>query len=123
MSEFRGFRAWDGKQMLYDVIPTCEDENVVLDDYDWHATPCVVEQYTGLKDRNGKEIYEGDIIRDTDDDIAVIEWGLEENHKTKLGYYAKWREPRYGKWIMETTDSEHFEVIGNIHQNKELLYD
>lgn len=76
-----------------------------------------IEQYTGLKDKNGKEIYEGDILQDESNDTAVVIW---------REYQAEWGI----KWIhMGTEDSlshrmewGHLnEVIGNIHSNPELL--
>ena len=77
----------------------------------------IVEQYTGLKDKNGKEIYEGDIVS-----------GHSPYYIEK--FEIAWREDRAG-WFGFTTDDYtcplcnimHLEVIGNIHGNPELLSD
>ena len=68
-----------------------------------------IEQCTGLKDKNGKLIYEGDIIL-VDDDKCPVEWDSENARYNVVGY----GEIAYLNY-------NDIEVIGNIHENPELL--
>lgn len=82
-----------------------------------------IEQYTGLKDKNGKEIYENDLIK------CYTQEGYPVG---KVIYSETWTEYEivgYDKETKREYSLEHFgiatngylEVIGNIHENKELL--
>ena len=97
--------------IIYQQEPTIEKFTVYSD---------TVEQYTGLTDKNGTKIFEGDILGFTDSD----------NEKTP--YLVFWDECSSAWHIAENGDrkiwddfvdfdNERFEVIGNIHDNPELL--
>lgn len=86
----------------------------------------ILMQSTGLKDKNGKEIFEGDIITDGHT------LGVLRNHQT-LGFYMV-DEKGKENFLSDTVDTEGFEeakefmknsikIIGNIYENPELLED
>lgn len=86
----------------------------------------VVMQYTGLKDKNGKEIYEGDILGYPNPLVKdVVKFGLYDNkmsydcHVEGNGFYLE--RIGEGKVIQEFLVSGHTEIIGNIYENPELL--
>ena len=129
MSREIKFRAWDGKRMTTSGIQFITSTGVL------EFKPIgKLMQYTGLKDKNGKEIYEGDIIKNYwwsiyKEDIGnmwEVKFGL---HETSSGdYYAS---GAYG-WYGETNNKEQntlhnipndegLEVMGNIYENEDLL--
>lgn len=84
--------------------------------------PHKIIQSTGLKDKNGKLIYEGDIIKIPDDwgEYGMMAGEKREVFFNKGGFRLKPKLCKNvcGYWLEDTED---FEVIGNIYENQELL--
>jgi uncharacterized phage protein (TIGR01671 family) len=82
-------------------------------------------QFTGLKDKNGKEIYEGDIVENKEGDMTVIEYGFQEVDAFVGVGFNLWPfqdAPDY-KGIHDASESalRQYKVIGNIYENPELV--
>ena len=84
-----------------------------------------VQEYTGLKDKNGKEIYEGDIL-ESPSELRIIVWKEEHcgfGHETILKHRDGTRTVMEGAQTPYPTEYSKCGVIGNIWENKELLND
>jgi uncharacterized phage protein (TIGR01671 family) len=77
-----------------------------------------VMQYTGLKDKNGTKIYEGDIVKVTERENPMS-WIAQVKNIGWSGYRLVSVEQ--SNWFTNETYKEQLEVIGNIYENPELL--
>ena len=118
------FRAWDNtsREYNYKVLVGNNDSkdknytcSLVLFDGDWlHFDEFCgdIEQYTGLKDKNGTEIYEGDVLID-DTGEPIEHWVVKFSDGGFVGECVGVAEP-----LFELTQ---LEVVDNAHENPELL--
>ena len=145
------FRAWDkvSKKILYQeslailtngkviiTAPKVLDVNQKDETYLDRTGEFEIQQFTGLKDKNGKEIYEGDIV------IGGMNYSGEQFYKGYIHWFAdgaeywaladfsefggKWND-RFTKLLEgideddDSTETDTLEIIGNIYENPELI--
>lgn len=138
------FRAWlnprwedddDANRMYYDIQDSYDNLGNVKP-YDpmtsfaswFNDEVAIVEQYTGLKDKNGREIYEGDIVRATyfEAHYRALKVGKKRKITGKIIYGSAcfFIESISDETpLLQVGGSENIEVIGNIHENPELFGD
>ena len=90
-------------------------ENMFNDRKVVNADDVIVEQHTGLKDKNGKEIYEGDIVSKHNSDLKGVVKQVEDGQ-----WAIYWDNVPDGYYVLFKY-SNLCEVVGNIHENPELL--
>lgn len=85
------------------------------------ADEVILMQSTGLKDKNGKEIFEGDILAcKTDDEVINLNVFWDEEHALFMFESKKYNEQEPLAKLVEN-NTYPFEIIGNVHKNPELL--
>jgi len=87
---------------------------------DNYIHPSESDQFTGLLDRNGKEIWEGDIVRDSDGSMGQIEYGAKDYPSFIIRYFKPQLDEGHS-WIWSQFVKEELEVVGDIYSNPELL--
>ncbi len=120
-------------QELYNTMDSTDNYQGDLSEFFGIYNPVFfkIMQYTGLKDKNGVEIYEGDVVK-----TRTLSDELYENEMQSysVGFYngtfclmkgkqflRQWKDGTHDWYSLENTESFDIEVIGNIHENPELL--
>jgi uncharacterized phage protein (TIGR01671 family) len=129
------FRAWNKKdKVMVDVAAMNFGPSglwcLIEDAYDAElqlADNYELMQYTGLKDKNGQEIYEGDILKVTSEDgesyVTTVKWfGYEDYPAFDLeGIPTSWSYDTNALATIFQSGVETCEVIGNIFENPEMM--
>lgn len=121
------FRAWDKKNKKMINVNILHFGQKQLNSFDeewgkWHnyskRGDCILIQYLGFTDRNGKDIYEGDIIK-------VYDWGVNTKNKVLHTTPIIWSDELFGYDYELSFDIDRYdmfrniEVIGNKYENLE----
>ncbi len=102
------FRVWDNVDYMSSPFTLQDIQQRKIQ----FTSDCVVMQYTGLKDRSGKEIYEGDIM-----DYGAERYFPITYKKNVFGLKSPVGDWHSGCWL----DLSKFEIIGNIYEHSYLL--
>lgn len=123
------FRAWNENEMHEDGETKFWLSQGFFEDF---PEEFKIMQFTGLKDKNGKEIYEGDILKVIFEKanqyphlniIKAVEWGSysDGEYVSNIECWMAGDEPVSDKGGMYGSSVHDYEIIGNIYENPELL--
>jgi uncharacterized phage protein (TIGR01671 family) len=117
--EFK-FRAWDKDKKRMEMLSHSEDVIFLPKNRE-------LMQYTGLKDKNGKEIYEGDVVNVTRTEYCSCPTCEGEHKETFNNRRVQWLNEKQARWgwlgkgWQNFELGDEFEIVGNIYENSDLI--
>lgn len=125
MGEELLFRVWDSKNKRYRNDLTLRldgylvDEKGEVEDFsgELYCMFCQVQFATTLRDKNNKQIFQNDVVKDGGDRLLLIKW--DNNHAAFVLEHKKWAFRYYFREAVR--DGIDVEIVGNLNENPELL--
>ena len=110
------FKGWEDSQINY--IELCGDGTYEIQEHE-----AVLMQYTGLKDKNDTEIYEGDIVLCSEEeyDREFKDTIIFKNATFAFSTYNSYSGGDFDWYTLEHVCEDELEILGNIYENPELL--
>jgi uncharacterized phage protein (TIGR01671 family) len=106
------FRAFDDGRMIYPTHALSDIRRffrVIRSD-------AILMQFIGLKDKNGKDIYEKDFVKDSSGNVMLVGW-----NKMFASFCLDKKGWAFSHYFGEAVNPEDIEIIGNIYENASLL--